>query len=486
MDKQRRSFLALLGTSVPLLAGCSGSDSESQSTTSSTSTDTMTQTAVLTSTRTGTPTTTDTAIATSTATTQPTTRTPTPTSTPTERTTRTATPTSTATETVTPPQKDGVLFPSDGEPNPAFGRSVAMSADGSVAVVAADGEVVDVFVAPDGQWSHQTALTADDGEQNDTFGSSVCIGHDGTTVLIGASRDNNSNGSSAGAAYLFERTDGTWSQQAKLTAAEGKAGYAFGSSVSLSDDGTTALVGADGRTIPTHEDHGGSAYLFESTPKGWEQQTQLTVEDSAVLGGSVALSGDGTTAVVGDSFAQRQSGNAYIFQRASQDWSLQSGLQPDSIATSGKQEFFGDSVSISSDGSAVLVGARADHPNGTSPGASYIFEENGGEWRQRTKLLAGENDSPDSFGCAVALSAAGTVAVVGARLDEDPSDDNRGSAYVFEITDEKWQRREKLTGASKSAVSSFGRSVAVADGGSPILVGAPNFYGEKGGAYVFE
>jgi len=361
-----------------------------------------------------------------------------------------------------------------------------MSADGSVAVVAADSEVVDVFVASGGQWSHQTALTADDGSANN-FGVSVSVGRDGSTVLIGAHRDSNSNGDNAGAAYLFERAGDTWSQRAKLTAADSSPGYALGVSVSLSGDGTTALVGADGAAIPYNDNHSGSAHVFEPDSGNWTQRAKLTVENSVYFGGNVSLSDDGTTAIVGDYQAQRESGNAHTFRRTGDDWRVESELQPDSIDSSTDEDSFGDSVSLSADGSTALVGALADeNENGVSTGTAYLFDRADGEWPLRTKLTADDGKLKDVFGDTVALSAEGTVAAVGAPYNEDPPDGNRGSVYVFTANNGAWQQRDKLTGESKSAVSSFGSSVAVADDGSPVLVGAPNFYGDKGGAYVFE
>lgn len=100
-------------------------------------------------------------------------------------------------------------------------------------------------------------LTAGDGESGDLFGNSVALSADSGTALIGALYDDNA----AGSAYVFSRAaDGTWSQQAKLTAADGGAGHLFGHSVSLSGDGGTALIGAgyhDGKG-----EHAGAAYVF--------------------------------------------------------------------------------------------------------------------------------------------------------------------------------------------------------------------------------
>ena len=113
-------------------------------------------------------------------------------------------------------------------------------------------------------------LTAGDGESGDLFGSSVSMSADGGTAMIGAFYDDNV----AGSAYVFIRAaDGTWSQQAKLTAAD--RADAFGCSVSLSADGCAALIGRrtpDGKLLaPLHD--------FDDYPKdeAWQRQARAKV-----------------------------------------------------------------------------------------------------------------------------------------------------------------------------------------------------------------
>ena len=136
----------------------------------------------------------------------------------------------------------------------------------------------------------------------------------GDTAVVGAFLDN-SPLPDAGSAYIFVRTGGVWTQQAKLTASDAAAGDRFGTSVAVSGD--TAVVGAY-----FDDDAGsssGSAYAFVRTGGVWMQQAKLTASDAAAndqFGYSVALSGD--TAVVGayqDDDAGSNSGSAYVFVR---------------------------------------------------------------------------------------------------------------------------------------------------------------------------
>ena len=133
-------------------------------------------------------------------------------------------------------------------------------------------------------------LLASDGTPNDLFGSSVSIS--GDTALIGAWGDN-----ASGSAYVFTRSGGVWTQQAKLLASDGAMFDGFGWSVSLSGD--TALIGA-----PFRYDNGdffsGSVYVFTRSGGVWTQQAKLLPSDGAAydrFGGSVSLIGD--TALIG-------------------------------------------------------------------------------------------------------------------------------------------------------------------------------------------
>ena len=141
--------------------------------------------------------------------------------------------------------------------------------------------------------SENSKLTASDGAANDQFGFDVAIA--GDTIVVGSWRDDD-NGADSGSAYVFTRTETTWTEQAKLTASNGIAGGLFGISVAIAGD--TIVVGADG-----DGDNGsdfGSASVFTRTGTIWTQQAKLIASDGAELDGfgfSVAIAGD--TIVVG-------------------------------------------------------------------------------------------------------------------------------------------------------------------------------------------
>src|SRR5581483_8571272 len=101
-----------------------------------------------------------------------------------------------------------------------------------------------VFVRSGSTWTQQAELTASNGAVEDYFGY-VTISGDGSTALIGAWNKTIGQNAGQGAAYVFVRNGNTWTQQAELTASDGAVNDTFGAAVALSGDGSTAFVGAD-------------------------------------------------------------------------------------------------------------------------------------------------------------------------------------------------------------------------------------------------
>ena len=138
----------------------------------------------------------------------------------------------------------------------------------------------------------EAKLLAADGEAFDVFGLPVAL--DGDTVVIGAYGDDD-NGSNSGSAYVFTRTGGVWTEHAKLRASDGAMLDVFGASVAL--DGDTAVIGA--REDDDNGLQSGSAYVFTRSGGVWTEQAKLLAADGAagdIFGEDVALNGD--TAVI--------------------------------------------------------------------------------------------------------------------------------------------------------------------------------------------
>ena len=242
---------------------------------------------------------------------------------------------------------------------------------------------------------------------------------------------------------------------------------------SVAISGTTAVVGA--YLDDDNGDRSGSAYLFDSTTG--QQLFKLLPSDGAVndqFGWSVAI--NGTTAVVGallDDDNGEDSGSAYLFDTSTGQQIAK--LLPSDGASG---DNFGASVAIS--GTIAVVGARWDNDNGINSGSAYLFDTTTGQ--QLFKLLPSDGAMEDYFGVSVAIS--GTTAVIGALLDDD-NGIGSGSAYLFDTT--TGQQLFKLLPSDGAEVDFFAWSVAIS--GTTAVVGA---YGDddngdrSGSAYLFD
>ena len=446
-----------------------------------------------------------------------------------------------------------------------FGHSVAI--DGDTMVVGApqedssatgvDGDQTDdsatdsgaayVFTRSGGTWSQQAYLKSSDTDPGDLFGFSVAVA--GDTVVVGSiGEDSNATGvdgdstddsaTNSGAAYVFTRSGGTWSQQAYLKPSSTDNGDFFGASVGISDDTVvvgayfedSAATGVDGNDADNSATNSGAAYVFTRSGSAWSQQAYLKASNTGNaddFGFSVAIEGD--TVVVGsigeDSDATGVNGNqldnstinggaAYVFARSGSTWSQQAYLKASNTDAS---DIFGNSVAV--DGDTVVVGApnedsgatgvdgnQADN-SATESGGGYVFTRSGGSWSQQAYVKASNTDADDSFG--VSVEVLGDTAVFGAHRESsnstgingnegDNSASNSGAAYVLTRSGNTWSQQNYLKASNTDTGDVFGFSVATS--GDTVVVGADgersnatgvdgnqadNSIANAGAAYVF-
>ena len=286
--------------------------------------------------------------------------------------------------------------------------------------------------APVATFTFQMKLLAADGAASDCFGYSVSLSADGNTCAVGAHVDDD-KGDNSGSVYIYTRSGTTWTQQAKLVPADGAAGDGFGRAVSLSADGNTCAVGAY-----EDDDKGtdsGSAYIYTRSGTTWTQRAKLLAADGAAndnFGYSVSLSADGNTCAVGareDDDKGDNSGSVYIYTRSGTTWTQQTKLVP---ADGDTGDGFGIAVSLSADGDTCVVGAYLDDDKGSGSGSVYIYTRSGTTWTQQTKLLAADGAAGDYFGQSVSLSSDGNTCAVGAYLDDDKGTSS-GSTYIHTL-----------------------------------------------------
>jgi hypothetical protein len=362
------------------------------------------------------------------------------------------------------------------------GRSVSLSSDGNTAIVGGDADnnatgAVWVFTRTGGVWSQQgNKLVGADAAGSAGQGGSASLSSDGNTAIVGGMTDNGG----AGAAWIFTRTAGVWSQQGTKLVGKGVVDSAGqGISVSLSADGNTAIVGG------LYDDNSaGAAWVFTRTGGMWTQQGNKLVGAGAVgsagQGRSVSLSSDGNTAIVGGYTDNNSAGAVWVFTRTGGMWSQQGSklVGAGAVGNAGQ----GISVSLSSDGNTAIVGGYMDNH---STGAAWVFTRSGGVWSQQGTKLVGTGALGAGViwqGGSVSLSADGNTAIVGAFFD----DGGAGAAWIFTRSGSVWsQQGSKLVGTGAAGKAWQGGCVSLSADGNTAIVGGSADSGSVGAAWAF-
>ena len=286
------------------------------------------------------------------------------------------------------------LTASDGDQDDLFGDSLALGGDTIVVGAWEDEELGSgsgsayVFEKVDGEWVETAKLLASDGAEGDFFG--ISPGVEGNTIVVAAPGDE----SDTGAVYTFEKIEGEWVETEKLTASDGSDGDAFGRFVSIQGD--QMVIGAMG-----DDDHGnnsGAAYIFEKIEGVWTETAKLTASDGDnrnLFGRQARI--DGNRVIIG-AYKNENKGAAYIYEKIEGVWTETAKL---TASDGADRDSFGRSVYI--EGNIAIVGARADDDNGDESGSVYIFEQVDGEWLEIEKITASDGGEGDRFGRRVFL-----------------------------------------------------------------------------------
>lgn len=391
------------------------------------------------------------------------------------------------------------LKASNAQAGDRFGTSVAISGETIVVGAAAEDSsatgvngnqsdnstlasgAVYVFVRTGTTWTQQAYLKASNTDSGDFFGSDVSIDDDTIVVGAPAERSNatgvngdqsNDDFQQAGAAYVFTRDGGSWTQQAYLKASNTGSNDQFGSSSAI--DGETLVIGAyheessatgvNGDQSNNDLSRAGAAYVFVRTGSAWQQQAYLKASNTGLLdvfGESVAVSGDtiaigafgeasNATGVNGNQSddSMPDAGAVYIFVRSGSNWSQQAYVKS---PIPGESDAFGGNVAIETD--VLIVGCSGEDSGATgvngnqesnslsNSGAVYVFVRSGTDWIQQAFVKASTPGAMDAFGTAVDIS--GETMLAGARFEDssatsvggnqlDDSVPSAGAAYVFE------------------------------------------------------
>jgi hypothetical protein len=338
--------------------------------------------------------------------------------------------------------QEAYIKASNTQPAQSFGTALSLSADGSALAVGAVGEssaatgidgdqtpsgmgnasgAVYVFRRAAGGWMQEAYVKASNANRQDYFGASVALSGDGSVLAAGATGEDSSatgvdgdalsaGAPESGAVYVFRRASGVWREEAYVKASNTGAGDRFGSSLAVSAAGDVLAVGAP--------------------------------EEAS---SSVGVGADG------GNDAATGSGAVYVFRRVADAWQAEAYVK---ASNTGPGDAFGRALALSGDGSTIVVGApledsaatgiNGDATNGgaSDSGAAYVFAIRSGDWGQEAYVKPSNTESEDWFGTAVATSGDGNTVAVGASAEDSAAvgvggdqSDNRGyfvgAVYVF-------------------------------------------------------
>jgi hypothetical protein len=361
--------------------------------------------------------------------------------------------------------------------NATQANSVSVSANGNTVIVGAPGDNFGVgaswiYVRNNNTWIQQAKLIGTSHIGASRQGSAVSISSDGNTVAIGGPADN----SKIGATWVFTRSGSTWIQVAKLTGRGTNGAAQFGTTVSISGDGNTIAAGGPGDGMFV-----GATWTFVRLNDEWTQfDEKISGNDrvgAARQGASVVLNENGTKLLVGGYQDNNRQGAAWVFEKGECGW-FQQGSKL--VGTGGSQQAWqGYSVSLSADGNTAVIGGNNDN---FLVGAAWVFTWTSNQWIQRARLVGTQAAGVARQGSSVSLSADGSTLLVGGFAD----DTNKGATWVFKQSGNKWmQQGAKIKGTNSSGAAKQGTSVSVSSNGHTGIIGGPSDNSNKGSFWVY-
>jgi Flp pilus assembly pilin Flp len=371
----------------------------------------------------------------------------------------------------------------DGEAANDRSGSVSLSSDGSTVAIGAyqnDGSGansghVRVYENTSGTWT-KIGVDIDGEAASDQSGRSVSLSGDGNTVAIGA-YPNSGNGAVSGHVRVYENISGTWTQVGSDI--DGEATYDYsGYSVSLSSDGSIVAIGAygndgsSGNGTVSSSGAPGHVRVYKNISGTWTQ-VGADIDGEAAgdkSGQSVSLSSDGSVVAIGALYndgTASDAGHVRVYKNISGTWT-QVGADIDGEAAIDQS----GSVSLSSDGSTVAIGANSNDGNGTSAGHVRVYKNISGTWTQLGADIDGETagDAMGGLG-SVSLNSDGSILAIGVSTTEGNTGTNAGGVYVYQYISGTWtQIRSTIYG--EAANDGSGSSVSLSSDGSTVAIGA--------------
>jgi hypothetical protein len=354
--------------------------------------------------------------------------------------------------------------------NPA---SVALSQDGNIAVVGvplySTTGAFEIWQRSNGVWSLVTRTAGTPSTVSASQGVAVAVATNPPLAAVGTIAVSAPFDGTTGSVFIFIESGGVWSQQAKISPSDSVGAAQFGSSVALSSDGNTLVVGG-----PDDSTNVGATWVYTRSGVTWTEVAKLTGAGSsgaAHQGYSVSVAADGTSLVTGGPYDNSSTGAIWVFTNQSGTWTQQGyKLVVSSIVGSA---FQGGSVAMNEGGDIIVVGGQSDN---SAVGGAWVWEYNNGIWLNvGVKLSAYAVTALQGY--SVAISADGNTIIVGAPLANSVN----GTIVQYTRVRNRYVQQPILSVTSPSG--NFGGRVAISADGSTVIGGAINI--TSSGVWVF-
>jgi hypothetical protein len=370
---------------------------------------------------------------------------------------------------------------SDKANNDYFGSDVAIDSNNTVIAVGAGGESsnrgsVYIFTKSGGSWSQSAKLEPSSSTGVNYFGRSISISGDGNTLVIGAEGYDGSGTTDEGIAYIFTRSGATWSQATTITGSDITSGDKFGRPLSINKDGDTIAVAAR-----TKNSNAGAVYVFTGSGSSWSQQAKLTgsAGSDEYFGIHNCLSADGNKLAIAGFVGGDGVNKVYIYSRSGSTWG-----SPTTLTKSDTDRFGGGGLAFSDDGTRLAIGAFGTFNSTTH--TNFIYDESSGSWSQTTSF-PGTWISGAYRTSSVAISGNGKIAFFGNTLYDPPRGDGYTfpdaghiNVYTYDDDTSSWSSSAVELLGSKQG-ENLGGNLSVSNDGGTVVGGADSYDEHSGG-----
>lgn len=341
-------------------------------------------------------------------------------------------------------------------------------------------------------WHQNSVLSANNANTGDNFGFCLSMNDSGNLLAIGAPNKTLGEGSGAmsgaGAVYIFNRNFSNWSQSTMLTGSNSNTGDKFGSSLQMSNDGLVLAVGAPnknaifGSSILTGA---GQVAVFENrdNQNNWIHLLNLTGKTSGDgFGASVSLSSNGALLAVGATGrnigSSQKVGAIYLYsgnQYTSSLWQEFSYLLTGN--SSSQNDNLGTFIKVTPNGETVFA---ASTNNSTGAGHVYVFTGNvinNNRYAQHQRLIPADRSAQDNFGFALDINKTENLLCISSPKNSYLDNNSFGSCYIFEKNNLFWEEKQKITGLIPHTQSQnqFGYSILFDPSRDNLLISSPFF-----------